>query len=332
MQGFSDVDLSGFGINLTDDLIKVDPTVLQSKLDESKQSIDEYIAEVQAMIEEAEARKREINLETSEYAASLEQASLDQQLTLFEAEVEAKRMAMLEKLKINEEELKAEGRYAELGAKMERWEARARMKVVGQYAAQRIGAAQNIAQNLLQTAVLVMGGEQQAFRKRKDLVIALIAAEKSLAIAKIWASNAGKPWGIAQSIAQSAQIGAQFAAQVGSLKAAASQAQATPGIPGVTGAGAAAGEAPAAPLPTAAPAAAGVAAATTAAPQMTQAVFHLGGVTNVFDIERLESMELENLESVMSQITEAVRDKTVEGFDLAMQIFRTGQLNPGLAV
>lgn len=291
-----------------------------------KEVTEAAVVDLDKASEEKDAKIKADALELAQFKTDLGIAGLEEQRLLFDIELEERAKQSAELLGISLDEFRQTNAYKTAADEFDKKLAADASKRKKAALTQTLKDLQQSAQNAIAIAFEVLGGEVEAFKQRKELVIALIAIEKALAIARI-ISDAAKagPAGILKAATGIALVTAQFATQVKAVKS-----TTAPEISGPTRLG---GGTP--PTPTGGgvtPLGEAPRIAAPAAQAAPTIIFKLGSVSVTMDIDRLETLEVENTEQMLKNIGEAVKDRTVEGFNTAIQIVKTGLPNINLAV
>lgn len=260
-----------------------------------------------------------------EFVSEMELGGAEARRELQQLELDEAEAALQTKMSMSDQEYANWKKNTQTGMKVSQARAQYEAKLAAQERNLKLGMAQDILQNTLTAVVTLLGGEEQAFSKRKALILGLIAMEKALAIAReLRAAAGGGPLAWAKAIAKSAVIAATFAAQARGATAAAARAEAGPGITAVTPAeGILPGERAPAIGAAALPARGGGGA--------MQVTINVGGVDVALNIEQLASLEVENADDMLRSLGEVMKHQTNAAIQFALQSANLASLNREMA-
>lgn len=217
--------------------------------------------------------------------------------------------------------------------KLETWKEKQTIKLGEETSVEKRTQAINTAEIAIQAIQTGLDAEGLANKKKKSWIIALIAMEKALAIARVWASMASfGPAAVAMATAQTALIGAQFAQVMKNMRQKTKAVDTN--VPdiyeptsmseiGIGGGGenlVTSGE------------------YTTVGKGVTGGVspsaikIDFGGVNLNFDVENLGEVKGDELEHLLRDIAEAIKSKTTEAVTMAMRAFNLGKELEGESV
>ncbi len=221
---------------------------------------------------------------------------------------------------------------------LEKWKTANIAKLEKELAMEKRQAAFQIADYTIQALQSVLEAEGSSAQKKKGFVIALIALEKALAIAKMWSAEATKGvLGIPLAIAGTAAIVAQFAVLMKNMKSSSKEldnvkvpkmtsveAPEEPEL-GVASGGFTGGGGVGYTTPTTSAEGGGGYAGGGGGGVSKIININVGGIDVNFGIENLGEVQTGNIETFLRDVGEAVKSKTVEAVTFAMRTYNLGK-------
>jgi hypothetical protein len=174
--------------------------------------------------------------------------------------------------------------------------------------------------------IAVLEAEGSATKKRKGLYIALLAMEKALAIARLWSAEASKGvLGLATAIAGTATLTAQFVSITKGMKETKIPEIISPEIAVHSESDFSSSNV--SPYDSQRSVSSGTYDSVSTSTRATQKTeINLGGINLNFDVANLGELTPSDLDTLMRDFAEAVKSKTLEGLNLAKNIYNAGEL------
>ena len=323
----SAIEMKQDAINTTEEIKKIWENYEHKRTKTAEASGQERLMVSNLLADEERLKAEEMERELEAKTQSLGQQTYSKKLAQFNLDVAARRA------KINKE-ITDEVQKQKVLDKLNKYEAEGQLNLAKEERLIKAQTAFQVASLAVQTLQTVNSLGEQGSAAERIRAKALLALQQAIAIGWAWvnAEKAGGPFGSVLAAAETALILAQFAKGVKQIDQAASQEAAgiqsittDTGVPGIdlgaeptgVGGGTSGGSS-----------GGSIGVSSSGGGGGAGTIINVGGIVVNFDIDKLS---VDNIDAVMIAIRERIRQGTIEGIQLALQLQRTADRNSNLA-